>query len=341
MSTDEEARTIAIQCAAGAVLPMVVKTAVELDLFQLIKNAGTVSAAELAAQLPTSNPGAAAMLDRILRLLAAHSILSCDGGGERRYALSAVGELFTKNEEGGSWCGMSLTAHDKVLMECWYHLKDAILEGGSPFERAHGMGVFEYASKDPRFCNLLNRTMSESTLEYKKILEMYNNFEGIETVVHVGGGTGVLLSIIISNNPSIKGINYDLPHVIQQAPSYPGIEHVGGDMFVSVPKGDAILMKNVLHDWGDSECVTILRNCKEALPRNGKVIIVEYVLLETPESGAAVVEELLNVAVSAYNPGGKERTESEFRILGEQAGFRGFRKVCTASGLWFMEFYDL
>ncbi|KAL1531570.1 caffeate O-methyltransferase [Salvia divinorum] len=236
MSTEEEAHSMAIQYATSVVLPMVVKAAAELDLFQLIENAGDISAAELAAQLPTSNPGAAAMLNRILRLLTAHSLLSCEGGDERRYALSAVGKFFTK------------------------------------------------------------------------------------------ANASIFASIMICHT------------VIQQAPSYTGIEHVGGDMFVSVPKGDAILMKLY---YDNPECVTILRNCKEALPKNGKVIIVEYILLETPESGAAVVEELLNVAVSAYNPGGKERTESEFRILGEQAGFRGFRKVCAASGLWFMEFYDL
>ncbi|KAG6385368.1 hypothetical protein SASPL_154202 [Salvia splendens] len=91
MSTEEEASTLAIKCASGAVLPLMVKTSIELDLFQLIKNAGSISAAELAAQLPTSNPGARALLKRILRLLAAHSILSCEGGDERRYALSAVG----------------------------------------------------------------------------------------------------------------------------------------------------------------------------------------------------------------------------------------------------------
>ncbi|XP_047969223.1 caffeic acid 3-O-methyltransferase-like [Salvia hispanica] len=337
MSTEEEARTLAIKCATGAVLPMVVKTAIELDLFQLIKNAGSISAEELAARIPTSNPGAGALLERILRLLTANSVLSCEGGDERRYTLSAVGKLFTKNEEGGSWCGMSLTAHDKVLMECWYHLKDAILEGGIPFERAHGMSIFKYASNDSRFSNLLNQTMTDSTLEYKKIFEMYSNFEGIESLVDVGGGIGVLLSIIISNNPSIKGINFDLPHVIQQAPSYPGIEHVEGDMFINVPKGDAIIMKNIMHDWGDEDCVRILKNCKAALPRSGKVVIVEYVLPEIPESG---VEELLNVMMSAYTSGGKERTEMEFRILGKQGGFQGFRKVCTSSHFCFLELYN-
>ena len=121
-TTEEEMRTIAIQYASGAVVPMVVKAAIELDLFQLINNASNISAAELAAQLPTTNPGAAATLDRLLRLLTAHSFLSCSlrkGGDERCYALSALGKFFIKNEEGGSLCAISLMTQDKVLMESW------------------------------------------------------------------------------------------------------------------------------------------------------------------------------------------------------------------------------
>ncbi|KAL1531571.1 caffeate O-methyltransferase [Salvia divinorum] len=116
-----------------------------------------------------------------------------------------------------------------------------------------------------------------------------------------------------------------------------GIEHIEGDMFVSVPKGDAIFLKNIMHDWGDVDCVRILKNCKAALPRSGKVVIVEYVLPEIPKSG---VEELLNVMMSAYTSGGKERTEMEFHILGKQAGFQGFKKVCTSSYFWFLELYN-
>ncbi|KAK4835147.1 hypothetical protein QYF36_005955 [Acer negundo] len=69
----------------------------------------------------------------------------------------------------------------------------------------------------------------------------------------------------------LEGINFDLPHVIEDAPSYPDVEHVGGDMFVSVPKGDAIFMKWICHDWSDEHCLKFLKNCYEALPENGKL----------------------------------------------------------------------
>ncbi|PIN26890.1 Caffeate O-methyltransferase [Handroanthus impetiginosus] len=239
---DEEAGLFAMQLTSGSVLQMVLKTAVELDLLELIKKAGpeaTASAAELAAQLPTNNPDAVDMLDRILRLLAAHSVLVCslkplpDGSLERRYSLSPVGEFLTRNEDGVSVGSFCLLIQDRVATETWYHLKDAILEGGIPFNRAFGMSPFEYFAKDPKLSRIFDQAMyEESTIILKKILEKYKGFEGLKSLVDVGGGIGASLRMIISKYPSIKGINFDLPHVIQNAPSYPGMEHISGDMFL-------------------------------------------------------------------------------------------------------------
>jgi caffeic acid 3-O-methyltransferase len=107
---------------------------------------------------------------------------------------------------------------------CRYYLKDAVLEGGIPFNKAHGMTSFEYHGKDLRFNKVFNKGMSDhSTITMKKILETYKGFEGLTSVVDVGGGTGAVLSMIVSKYPSIRGINFDLPHVIEDAPSYPGM----------------------------------------------------------------------------------------------------------------------
>ncbi|KDO43799.1 hypothetical protein CISIN_1g043449mg, partial [Citrus sinensis] len=103
-----------------------------------------------------------------------------------------------------------------------YHLKDAVLEGGIPFNMAYGMNTYEYHGKDPRYNKIFNNGMfSHSTITMKKFLENYKGFEGLKSVVDVGGGIGASLNMIISKYPSIKGINFDLPHVIQDAPAYP------------------------------------------------------------------------------------------------------------------------
>jgi len=86
------------------------------------------------------------------------------------------------------------------------------------------MTAFEYHGTDPRFNKVFNKGMSDhSKIATKKILETYKGFEGLASLVDVGGGTGAVLSTIVSKYPSIKGINFDLPHVIADAPAFPGI----------------------------------------------------------------------------------------------------------------------
>ncbi|WKA07683.1 hypothetical protein VitviT2T_025473 [Vitis vinifera] len=286
LESDEEASLFSMQLVSASVLPMVLKSALELDLLEIIAKAGPgafVSTSEIAAQIPTHNPEAPVMLDRILRLLATYAVVKCslrnlpDGGVERLYGLAPVCKYLTRNEDGVSVAPLLLMNQDKVLMESWYYLKDAVLDGGIPFNKAYGMTAFEYHGTDPRFNKVFNNGMSgHSTITMKKILEAYKGFEGLTSIVDVGGGTGATLNMIISKYPTIKGINFDLPHVIDDAPSYPGVENVGGDMFVSVPKGDAIFMKWICHDWSDAHCLKFLKNCYQALPDNGKSLTLLF-----------------------------------------------------------------
>ncbi|KAM1184005.1 hypothetical protein EV1_002146 [Malus domestica] len=347
--SDEEANLFAMQLASASVLPMVLKAAIELDLLEIMAKAGPgafVSPADLSSQLPTKNPDASVMLDRMLRVLASYSILTYslrtlpDGKVERLYGLGPVCKFLTKSEDGASIGSLCLMNQDKVLMESWYNLKDAVLEGGIPFNKAYGMTAFEYHGTDPRFNKVFNKGMADhSTITMKKLLENYNGFEGLTSIVDVGGGTGAVLHMIVSKYPSIKGINFDLPHVIEDAPQYPGVEHVGGDMFVSVPKGDAIFMKWICHDWSDEHCLKFLKNCYAALPDNGKVIVAECILPVAPDSSLATKGVVhIDAIMLAHNPGGKERTEKEFEALAKGSGFQGFRVVCSAFNTYAIEF---
>uniref|UniRef100_A0A224X486 caffeate O-methyltransferase n=1 Tax=Hypericum androsaemum TaxID=140968 RepID=A0A224X486_HYPAN len=347
--SDEDANLLAMQLASASVPAMVLKAAIELDLLEIIAKAGPgafVSPSEIASQLPTKNPDAAVLLDRILRLLASYSIVTCsvrsspDGKVERLYALGPVCKYLTKNEDGVSLAAFALLIQDKVLVDTWYQLKDVVLEGGIPFNKAHGMSSFEYHTKDLRYNKVFNNAMNaHSTVIMKKLLETYDGFTGIKSVVDVGGGIGASLNMIISKYPSIKGINFDLPHVIMDAPSYTGVKHVGGDMFANVPKGDAIFMKWICHDWNDERCLTFLKNCYDALPVDGKMIVVECILPKVPENSLANKQVFhLDLLMMAINPGSKERTEKEFEALAMGAGFQDFQVICCVSGFHVMEF---
>ncbi|KAK8514402.1 hypothetical protein V6N13_063294 [Hibiscus sabdariffa] len=349
--SNEEANLLALEFTFSSAVPLVLTTAIQLDLLEIMAKAGPgalLSPKEVASQLPTNNPDAPLMIDRMFRLLASYSILTCslrtlpDGNVERLYGLGPVCKFFTKNEDGVSLSPLHALCLDKVVAESWYCLKDAVLEGGDPFHKAHGMDLYEYNGTDPRFSKAFNRAMSDhSTITMKKILETYHGFEGIKTLVDVGGGIGTSLHSIVSKYPTIKGINFDLPHVIKNAPSYPGVEHVGGNMFESVPKGDAIFMKWICHNYSDERCLKILKKCHEALPEKGKVIVADSNHSDYPDASTATKFAALFDCFMMRGGGnlGRERTAKEFEALAKAAGFQGFQVKCCAYGTYIMEFY--
>ncbi|XP_020594576.1 quercetin 3-O-methyltransferase 1-like, partial [Phalaenopsis equestris] len=121
-------------------------------------------------------------------------------------------------------------------------------------------------------------------------------------------------------------------------PADVGVEHVGGDVFESIPNGDALFLKWVLHDWDDEDSLKILKNCWKAVPENGKVIIVDSILPETPDS-TDLTHCILHadVIMLLESPSGRERTEKEFRALAKKAGFSGFSILCNFSNASIME----
>ncbi|CAI9787069.1 unnamed protein product [Fraxinus pennsylvanica] len=336
---EEEAQhcVYAMRLVSSSVLPMVLNATIELDVFEILAKAGPgaqLSPQEIASHMPAKNPDAPAMLDRMLRLLVSNSILTCsvvDAGGsgdiQRHYGLAPVAKYFVRNEDGVSFHPLLALIQDKVFMDSWYELKDAVLEGGIPFDKVHGTHAFDYPGKDPRFNEIFNKAMTNhTTIVMKQILDHYKGFANIKTLVDVAGGLGVNLNMITSRYSTIKGINFDQPHVIQRAPFYPGVEHIGGDMFESVPGGDVIFMKWILHDWSDGDCLKLLKNCYKVLPEDGKVIVVEFILPVKPDTSTSMIStSQVDLIMMTQNPGGKERSEAEFLALATKAGFRGMR----------------
>ncbi|CAI9302135.1 unnamed protein product [Lactuca saligna] len=349
MGSREEDFAYAMQLATSTSLPMVLVTAIKLKVFETIAEAGPgaqLSAHEIVSRLSITNPSAHQMLDRMLRLLGSYSVVTCNQrdhelGLVRVYGLTSIAKYFIPNKDGVSLCPVMELLQDKVFIESWFKLKDAVLEGGVAFDKVHGTHAFEYPALDARFNKIFNNGMLNfTTIVMNEILKCYHGFDNLKRVVDVGGGLGVALNIITSKHPTIKGINFDLPHVIRHAPVYPSIEHIGGDMFEEVPQGDAIFIKWILHDWSDDHCAKLLKNCYKALPNDGKVIVVEYILpFLSNTSSFDKVTTHVDASMMTQNPGGKERTEDEFLVLAKGAGFKGIRKECCVCNMHVIEFY--
>ncbi|KAF8014114.1 hypothetical protein BT93_H0067 [Corymbia citriodora subsp. variegata] len=330
-------------------VPMVLKSVIELEIMELLAKSGQLSPPEIAARLSINNPAAPDIIDRMLRLLASYSIISCtlveDRGGcpQRLYGLGPRSKFFVGND-GASFAPVHTLLQDKTVLQTWHCLKDAVKEGGIDlFTRTHGASVYDYMSggRDPRFTDMFNKGMrAQSALYLPKIVQHYRGFSKAKTVVDVGGGIGESLKVIISKNPHLRAINYDKPHVIAAAPPIPGVEHVGGDMLKAVPKADVHFLKCTLHGGDDEFCVRVLKNCWQALPPTGKVVIVEVVIPENPGTDDVSQSSfLMDVNMLRIAPGGKDRTRREYAELARASGFHEPKYVLRAYNMWVIELH--
>jgi hypothetical protein len=165
------------------------------------------------------------------------------------------------------------------------------------------------------------------------VAEAYS-FEGIHSIVDVAGGHGLLLATIMARNPHLKGTLYEVPHVLEgcrTGPLTPVMDRCTlacGDMFTSVPSGaDAYIMKHIIHDWPDEECINILKACRKGVNPGGKLLVVDTVIQPGNDFSPA---KFLDLQMLIF-PGGCERTDKQFRDLFAAAGWRVNRVIPTAA----------
>ena len=222
-----------------------------------------------------------------------------------------------------------------MVKPAWKQFDHGLFTGDTGFEKAQGMGLFEYLQANPGMAQFFSETMvGFHGREPPAVAEAYD-FSGIGSLVDVGGASGNMLGHVLSRHPHLKGVLYDLPHVVSDA--LPLLESFGvadrvsiesGSFFERVPAGhDAYLLSHIIHDWDDGENATILGNVREAMKPDGKLLIVEMVLPEGDEPHMGKMLDMMMLLV----PGGEERTPSEYAELLEPNGFNVTRVVPTSS----------
>ncbi|KAK9098056.1 hypothetical protein Syun_025101 [Stephania yunnanensis] len=331
-------------------VPLAFKAALDLQVFEIIASAGAgshLSASEIASRIQTTNPNAATALDRILRMLGAASLLSVNtrpnhSTSERAYGLTLETLSLVPNKEGVSAAAMMRLVTDEAVIKSFCGLKHAVVEEGCvPFDKLHGENFFKYAAKASRVNQVFNEAMAAgSAIVFEEVFKVYEGFKEVRELVDVGGGVGTSLGRIVCRYPHISGINFELSHVIDGAPTYPGVKHVAGDMFEGIPNAQTIMLKWVLHDWGDEYCEKILKNCWKALPgEGGKVIVVEFVIPEELGNNAETFNALIpDLLMMSLNPGGKERTLGQYEDLAMATGFSKTKAFPISQGLHVLEF---
>lgn len=333
---ENTARLAIMELANMISVPMSLNAIVHLNIADAIWRGGTntpISATEILKQvMPSGDPE---NLQRILRMLTSHGVfiehLDQDGL-ERRYSLSEIGKTLVPDDNGLSYAAYVLQHHQDALMKAWPLVHEAVVDPSiDPFMKANGQPAYQCYGKNPEMNGLMKKAMSGVSVPVMKaILDGYSGFEGVERVVDVGGSAGDCLGMIVDKYPNVKeGINFDLPEVVEKAPSIPRVRHMGGDMFSCIPAADAIFMKWVLTTWTDDECHLIMNNSYKAVPVGGKLIACEPVLPDHSDNShrtRALLEGDIFV-MTIYRAKGKHRTEDAFRKLGESAGFTHFRAI--------------
>nr|BDC79578.1 hypothetical plant O-methyltransferase [Thujopsis dolabrata var. hondae] len=322
----------------SAAKPMALRAAVLLSIPDIIAIHGgdnplTVEQIASHISIVTNKPAHTEYLFRIMRLLASIGVFTeestVDYGGtpQFKYGLTTLSKLLVKNGPQKSCAPTVLAINVKCIIDGYQHLHDSVVEGCPAFIKAHGMGIFEYMSNNPETNRIFNEGMATNTSPLMAhVVKIYDGFRSFKSVVDVAGGVGSAISVIVEEYPHIHGINFDLAHVIGTAAPIHGVEHVEGNMFEQIPSANAIFMKWILHDWDDEQCLKILKNCHEAIPEDGKVLIVDAVIDE--EEGTKRRAGLLfDMCMMAAAPGGKERTCKEFEDLFYKAGFNSYRVI--------------
>jgi O-methyltransferase domain/Dimerisation domain len=272
-------------------------------------------------------------LYRLLRALASIGIFAEDASG--RYSQTPLSECLRREVPGSQWAMAVVMGEEHY--QAWGDLVGTVRTGEIAFERLYGQPVFAFLSERPDKAAVFDAYMTAMHgRETHATLDTYD-FTGIGVLADLGGGNGTNLAGILGRHPAMRGILFDLPHVVERAAvslKRTGLsgrcEIVGGDFFVTIPCGaDAYFLRHILHDWDDERAMVLLRNVRRAMSPRSRLLVVESVV---PTGNGPSFGKLMDLTMMVL-PGGVERTAQEYRRLFEAAGFRLTKIVPTSAGV--------
>ncbi|HTW38418.1 MAG TPA: methyltransferase [Steroidobacteraceae bacterium] len=336
----ERARASTVRAATASLITgcwstQVIHAAVALGIPDRF-GSGAMSAADI-AHAAGAHPRATF---RLLRALAALGLCTDLGGGQ--FELTEAGR-FLRSDSPNSLAALARHWGTRTWAAL-AHLGETVRSGAA---WAHGgrEGFLSMAQR-PEEAAVLNRSMVEQTLQVASAIVAAYDFSGFHRVIDVGGGYGALISVVLQAYPHLEGASADLAYMEPEALAFLGgsgvaerARFIATDFFRSLPPdADCYLLKYIIHDWADADCLQILRNVRAASPC-AVTLIIERIVPERIEQ--ADVREHTSVVLGDINmmvaTGGVERTEREFKELIEAAGFTLTRVIPTRSGFRILE----
>ena len=329
-----EAAQRVMQIALGYIPAAALHVATRLDIAERL-SAGPRTIADLASEAGVQPDG----LYRVLRALASLGVFA--ETAPRTFALTPSAGFLRKGP-GSLGDGLDFIA-DTLHFQVYGEMLHSVRSGQPAGEKVVGMPLFEWMKSHAEWAASFNNAMTAfSATVMPSVLKVYD-FSGINVLVDIAGGHGQVLTSVLREYPSMRGVLFDLDHVIAGAGpllaasgTQDRVRTETGDFFKSVPAGgDAYIMKHIIHDWDDERAGAILSAIRKALDgkADGRVILLEAVVAtgNVPDLGKLIDLEMMML------PGGRERTQEEFAALFARSGFALSKIVPTESMLSVIE----
>jgi hypothetical protein len=315
------------QISIGALASQAVYVAAKLGISDLMVD-GPKSVDQLASSTNVDAPS----LYRLLRALSSLGVYAEEEN--RTFKLTPMSELL-RSDLPDSLRDVVIFMGEEWHWNVWAKMLHSVQTGKPAWSEVHGQEVFPYFEANREASDIFDKAMTSfSSLAVKAVVDAYD-FSEIGTLVDIAGGHGSLLTAILAANPSMRGVLFDQPHVIDGAREALAGDNTGervefapGDFFVSVPSGsDAYIMKHIIHDWDDERAIAILKCIKQAMNPGARVLLIEAVI---EPGNAQDFGKLLDIEM-LISPGGKERTANEYEELFLKSGLRLKQIVRTQS----------
>lgn len=267
-------------------------------------------------------------LHRILRLLAGREVVREDADG--RFHLMPKGDALRTTAPLPARTGI-LMLTDDVFWSTSQRLAASVTDADPSLEKVFGMPLARYFEDADREALFYEAIALVSDAENPVVARSYD-FPERGTVVEVGGRWGAFLLTVLRANPELRGVMFDLdPAPDGRQLDLDGVDDrwhtVQGDFFDHVPPGDVLVLKRVLHNFDDDDCVRILSNCRRALAPGGRVLWIDAII---PEDNAPHQSKGMDLMMLAALTG-RERTPGQLEPLFGAAGLRLSRVIATPS----------
>lgn len=308
-----------MQLASGMGFTAALQPIVRMGVPDVLAN-GPLRVSEIAVKTGSN----ADALYRVMRLLASVGVFA--ELPEKVFALTSTSELL-RSDVPGSMRSMVLWLSNRFHFKVWSEMAHSIQTGKPAVEKVCGQPCFDVIFGDPEVADDFNSAMTGFSRQIAPALLETYDFSKVGTLMDIAGGHGAILCEVLNKYPEMKGILFDLPNVIPEANRRIGslklddrCQTIAGDFFQGVPSGaDVYYMQHILHDWADEPALKILGHVHRALEgrKDGRLMVVESTVRE---DSAPTPAKWLDLEMLLM-PGGRERTEKEWRELFRRANF--------------------